>query len=699
VASGRHRAALFLIALTHRAIIHFLLSAMQLRSFRPRLSVRGYFLALLASILVPAMALAWWLAELSVSDLRRGIEREIQKEAEKVSIFVDREVIGIQNMLMALATSPSLQNRDFQGFYLQAAEMAKRLNTQIVLRDLDRDEQVVNTALPWGEPLLHGNPVQRSKAQEAALRSGSPIVSGVFWAPIVRRYLIAVQVPLAIQGAPYLLTVGIRTERFVEIIANTQPGRDHIVTISDGARTVVARSDRHDKFVGKRLPVSDEARFAPEQGILHGRNMEGVPFHWGYVRSPVTGWNIGAGVPERILDAAANRALARFSAAGAGIFVVALIAVYGVGGRFARSFGALGIDRSPTREEFQVLFESAPNGVVVVDGSGQVALLNAQMENMFGYSREELIGKPVEMLIPEHFRNMHAKVRAEFGKLPEARAMGAGRDLFGLRKDGSEFPIEIGLNPISTSAGTLVMATVVDITRRRRAAEQLSLALSERDQARQRFLQAQEDERLRLAQELHDQTGQSLTAVMLELKAIENQVDERGRDRLRLLRRQLEQMGKTLHQVAWELRPTAMDEVGLAVALAERLAEWSAQTGIETDFHCADHALDDLTSTARTTIYRVVQEALTNAAKHAGARAVSLVIDEVEGMLRIIIEDDGCGFDPACLQRPTKQGGLGIVGMRERLSVVGGRLEVESSAGRGTSIFATIPLERSRIAA
>ena len=158
---------------------------------------------------------------------------------------------------------------------------------------------------------------------------------------------------------------------------------------------------------------------------------------------------------------------------------------------------------------------------------------------------------------------------------------------------------------------------VQDITARK-AAE------AERDVLRRRYIQAQEEERLRLAHELHDQTGQSLTAALLELKGIEMQANEPVRNRIRLLRLQLEQMGRTLHHIAWELRPASIDEVGLAAALVNYLSEWSEQIGIETDFHCDDARLDEIADYSRTSIYRIVQESLTNIAKHAVDASVTM---------------------------------------------------------------------------
>jgi signal transduction histidine kinase len=212
---------------------------------------------------------------------------------------------------------------------------------------------------------------------------------------------------------------------------------------------------------------------------------------------------------------------------------------------------------------------------------------------------------------------------------------------------------------------------------------------------RRRYIQAQEEERLRLAHELHDQTGQSLTAALLELKGIEMQANEPVRNRIRLLRLQLEQMGRTLHHIAWELRPASIDEVGLAAALVNYLSEWSEQIGIEADFHCDDARLDEIPDYSRTSIYRIVQESLTNIAKHAvDATQVSVVIERHDGVLQVMIEDNGGGFDIiAKSATDDKHRGLGLPGMYERLSLIGGSLEIESSVGGGTTVFARIPIQ------
>ena len=257
--------------------------------------------------------------------------------------------------------------------------------------------------------------------------------------------------------------------------------------------------------------------------------------------------------------------------------------------------------------------------------------------------------------------------------------------------------MEIALNPITSKCKNVILITVIDISVRKSAETSLAAALAEQDELRRRMMQAQELERLRLARDLHDETGQNLTAAMLELKGVESQLEEKGRERLRVLRLQMEEIGKTLHRVASQLRPASIDELGLTTALSNHLAEWSMQYGIAADFQCVGLDLDRLGDEARTTIYRVVQECLTNVAKHAKqARNVGVVIERVGASLRLIIDDDGPG-----LQSPSageRNGGLGLPGMRERLALIGGQLEIETSE-TGTTIFALIPLQQERLSA
>jgi diguanylate cyclase (GGDEF)-like protein/PAS domain S-box-containing protein len=178
-------------------------------------------------------------------------------------------------------------------------------------------------------------------------------------------------------------------------------------------------------------------------------------------------------------------------------------------------------------KRFGIAVESAPNAMVMVDRGGQIALVNSQAVKMFGYKREELIGQSVEVLIPERFRGGHPGHRMEFSSSPQARPMGAGRDLYAVRKDGSEFPVEIGLNPIETDDELLVMSAIVDITERKRAEEQIRhLAVTDPLTGLanyRRLLDVLDSEIMR-----HSRTGRSFAVLLLDLDKLKKINDAHG---------------------------------------------------------------------------------------------------------------------------------------------------------------------------
>ena len=137
--------------------------------------------------------------------------------------------------------------------------------------------------------------------------------------------------------------------------------------------------------------------------------------------------------------------------------------------------------RKRLEERFRQVVESAPNAMVMISQRGEIEMVNAQAERVFGYARGEMLGQPIEMLVPERFRGNHPGLRGSFFASPKSRPMGAGRDLYGLKKDGSEFPIEIGLNPIETDEGTMVLSAIVDISDRKHKEESIHAALKEKD--------------------------------------------------------------------------------------------------------------------------------------------------------------------------------------------------------------------------
>ena len=218
----------------------------------------------------------------------------------------------------------------------------------------------------------------------------------------------------------------------------------------------------------------------------------------------------------------------------------------------------------------------------------------------------------------------------------------------------------------------------------------VAVDLSERiaQDSLRRVVEAQELERRRLARELHDETGQALTSILLGLKSLEERSkDPASRAATQELRGLVVSTLQDVRRLAVELRPSALDDFGLVAAL-ERLAEsFAEQTAISVDFQTA-LADERLPADVETALYRIVQESLTNVVKHARARRVSILLARKEGAVKAVVEDDGQGFDAA----EQTGDGYGLVGMRERLALLGGRLEVESTRDAGTTIAAEVPV-------
>jgi two-component system sensor histidine kinase UhpB len=205
----------------------------------------------------------------------------------------------------------------------------------------------------------------------------------------------------------------------------------------------------------------------------------------------------------------------------------------------------------------------------------------------------------------------------------------------------------------------------------------------------QRILEAQEDERQRVARDLHDQSGQSLTTMLVRLRLLERSEDvAQARMHVQELRKLTAQALDEIRRIALELRPKILEDLGLCEALAWRTDELNAHGGVRASLQTAgmEHRLSrDL----ELTLYRVAQEAMTNVARHAQARSASVTLRQGNGQVTLSVEDDGVGFDAEA--RLAHASGLGLAGMRERLALVGGTLEVRSAPGRGTHLIASAP--------
>ncbi len=310
----------------------------------------------------------------------------------------------------------------------------------------------------------------------------------------------------------------------------------------------------------------------------------------------------------------------------------------------------------------------------MVDGSGLILLANKALEVLFGYTKEELVGQPVELLIPEQLRGKHEAHRGAYDANPHVRPMGLGMNLQGRRKDGTQFPVEISLSPLSGAAGMVATAFVRDVSARIELEDErnfLSLQLET------------ELERDRIAMDLHDGIMQDIYAAALTLELAaedlgqEPEVAGAGIDRAI---GQLHDVVRDIRTYIFDLRPRQFSG-SLGSALLDLLGEFERNTHIRAEADVADGvAVDAVVGNA---IYHIAHEGLSNVQKHARAKTVRLRLTVSGDAGRLSLEDDGRGFDPS---RAIPEQHRGLRNMAARAHSVGAAFTVDAAPGRGTRL-------------
>jgi PAS domain S-box-containing protein len=340
-----------------------------------------------------------------------------------------------------------------------------------------------------------------------------------------------------------------------------------------------------------------------------------------------------------------------------------------------------------TRERFAVLLDAAPDAVVIVGEDGRMMFVNRQTEELFRYERTELLGEPIEKLLPKRFRDRHVEHRAAYFADPRTRPMGFGLELAGLRRDRTEFPIDISLSALQTDDGVLATAFIRDMTRRQ-AQTDLERHLAERRAVLAHLVNAGEEERRRIASDIHDDSIQAITAAGMRLQILRRRItDAEQLALLGELEQTIQLSIERLRHLLFELRPPALDRDGLSSALRLYLDQIRLQVPLR--YHIDDRLVSQPLPETRLILYRIAQEALTNVRKHAQADSVRILLDRrPEGYL-VRIADDGIGFSGN--EAATGPGHIGLVAMRERAELAGGWLRIESRVGAGTTVEFQIP--------
>lgn len=331
-------------------------------------------------------------------------------------------------------------------------------------------------------------------------------------------------------------------------------------------------------------------------------------------------------------------------------------------------------------EEYRAVFDASPDGCLVVDREGVIRAANPRAEALFGWPAEELLGKNVDVLVPEAVREGHARHRSRFAADPHNRPMGVGLELHARRRDGSTFPVEISLSPWATDdpEALRIICTIRDVTEHRRLQNFSEGAL-----------RATEEERQRIARELHDDTAQRLATLILWIRRLAEEPDADARlALLEEIREEIVDTTDSVRRMSRGLRPPELEEVGLALAIAAhvRTLDDGADCSVETELEPVE---EDLSITAKLALYRIVQESLSNARRHGGCKDVRVRLFRSDGAVVVEVSDGGGGFRMS----EVAEGGLGLVGMQERATMIGGRLTIDSAPGEGTRIRVTVPIE------
>ncbi len=344
-----------------------------------------------------------------------------------------------------------------------------------------------------------------------------------------------------------------------------------------------------------------------------------------------------------------------------------------------------------TAQTLQALVDTAMDAIVTVDANDRIVLFNPAAEAMFGRSAASVLGSRLDCLLPPRYRQSHADYRSQFSTMPH-RSMAITRTVFGLRANGDEFPIESNISKVTIQGKTLHTAILRDVSERQQAQQALTETNAELSRLSAALITLREEERSRIARELHDELGQLLTGIRMEISWLGGHL---GRDQIKLIEKTqaikglIDQTIVSVRRISSDLRPLVLDDLGFSAAANWYVDQFSARTGLSIALNLAEEDPPHDEALA-TTLFRVLQESLTNIARHAEASAVEISLLRRNDEWIFSIRDNGCGF----MQNGQRPAGFGLLGMRERVRSVGGSFSVASTPGQGTLVEAHIPINQ-----
>jgi PAS domain S-box-containing protein len=350
----------------------------------------------------------------------------------------------------------------------------------------------------------------------------------------------------------------------------------------------------------------------------------------------------------------------------------------------ARELHSAGNRVEASQAQLEAIVDSAMDAIITVDGAQRIVLFNRAAEQVFSCRREEAIGSSLDRFIPQRFRATHRAHVEEFGRTGvTSRKMGDVTTLWALRADGEEFPIEASISQAGDGERRLFTVILRDIRVRKQYEDDLR-------ELSARVLEAREEEKTLIARELHDELGQLLTALKMDLAWLRERLpDAEVAEKAAQMNALLDQTVTATRRISADLRPLMLDDLGLADAAAWLVDDFGKRSGIECSYRqSGDGALEDVSKPVATAVYRALQESLTNIARHAGASHAWVALGRADGMVSLEVEDDGRGISADDIGKGRS---LGLKGMRERVAYFGGSFEVGRAARGGTRVQIKVP--------
>jgi two-component system, NarL family, sensor histidine kinase UhpB len=343
------------------------------------------------------------------------------------------------------------------------------------------------------------------------------------------------------------------------------------------------------------------------------------------------------------------------------------------------------------------IIRSANDAIITIDEAQNIVLFNAAAERIFHCPADDVMGTPLLRLLPHRFQNAHGAHITRFRTTGVSeRQMGRQRALFGVRSGGEEFPIEASISQFEHDGRHFYTVILRDISLRKKAEQELIASQKQLRELSAYIQTAREEEKNHIARELHDDLGQQLTALKMDLSELESMLGEGStetREKTAGINALVNSTVASVRRISADLRPAMLDDLGLAAAIEWLTEDFSRRYGIEVKLELG-HSEVELVGPAATAVFRMIQEALTNVARHAGASRVGVAIGQSGDRLVTEIRDNGKGISQ---EDQSKHKSFGLIGMKERAHLLGGDVEISALPGLGTRILITVPLSQQRV--